>query len=118
MARFMNGSEPFLHPVTGVLVGPFQWYEGFSHRGLDNELLPEVDEVVESEELTGGGNPEGDLNPEGEVNPEGSEGEGEDEDEGEPGLFDDELTGEAQSEGEAPKKGKGKGKKKDEEAGE
>lgn len=46
----MNGPVSFNHPVTGVLVGPYQWYEGFAHKEHEEGLAFEVqnDEHVES----------------------------------------------------------------------
>lgn len=42
----MNGPDPFVHPVTGRLVGPYEWYEGFAH--VENENAVAVDEGEDS----------------------------------------------------------------------
>jgi hypothetical protein len=42
---FMNGPVAFSHPVSGKLVGPYEWYEGFSHREHEQtEAVPEETE--------------------------------------------------------------------------
>jgi hypothetical protein len=52
----MNGDKAFVHPVTGVRIQPFQWYEGFAHQeheeGLEIEsLVQEQDEqTIENNE--------------------------------------------------------------------
>lgn len=31
-----NGPIPFVHPVTGVRVGPYEFYEGHAHQDHEN----------------------------------------------------------------------------------
>jgi hypothetical protein len=33
---FMNGPEPFIHPVTGKRIGPYEYYEGNAHQEHEN----------------------------------------------------------------------------------
>lgn len=33
---YQNGPEPFIHPVTGSRIGPYEFYEGAAHIEQEN----------------------------------------------------------------------------------
>lgn len=49
MARLMNGETSFIHPVSGVRVGPFEFYEGYAH--TEDEATRVIPEGEDAEEV-------------------------------------------------------------------
>lgn len=44
----MNGPNPFMHPVSGRLIGSFEWYEGYGHQEHENGAVVESDTEAEA----------------------------------------------------------------------
>jgi hypothetical protein len=47
-----NGSTPFVHPVTGMRIGPFEFYEGNAHQEHENVVEEELNKD-DKEQFTG-----------------------------------------------------------------